>query len=294
MRALYDAYDGPLYQVQRDSDSAVVNVSVIAAGSVVNASIQDFFCSSAHCIITRIYDQSQQKNHLHIAKSATGDLDRAANATAAPVMVAGHKAYGVYIEPGMGYRNDNSTGVATGDQGQLIYAVLSGKHFNNDCCFDYGNAELDNKDDGKGTMEALYFGNSDGPQGHGGVGPGPWIMGDLEKGLWGSNSTNSKEATISHDFVTAILKGFSGNRWALKGGDAQEGDLTVYWDGPRPIDYSPMKKEGAIILGIGGDNSDRGMGTFFEGAMTAGCADDDNTDAAMQSNVVAVRYQNNP
>ena len=27
------------------------------------------------------------------------------------------------------------------------------------CCFDYGNAETDSHDDGKGTMEAVYFGD---------------------------------------------------------------------------------------------------------------------------------------
>jgi hypothetical protein len=29
-----------------------------------------------------------------------------------------------------------------------------------------------------------------------------------------------------------------------------------------------MKKEGAIILGVGGDNSDGGVGTFLEGVIT--------------------------
>ena len=44
--------------------------------------------------------------------------------------------------------------------------------------------------------------------------------------------------------------------WAIKGGDAQTGELKVYWDGARAPGYAPMKKQGAIILGIGGDNSD--------------------------------------
>lgn len=38
--------------------------------------------------------------------------------------------------------------------------VTSGKRFNGLCCFDYGNAETDNADDGDGTMEAIYFGNA--------------------------------------------------------------------------------------------------------------------------------------
>lgn len=37
------------------------------------------------------------------------------------------------------------------------------------------------------------------------------------------------------------------------------------------MDYvQPMKKQGSIILGIGGDNSDSAHGTFYEGVMTSG------------------------
>lgn len=35
-----------------------------------------------------------------------------------------------------------------------------------------------------------------------------------------------------------------------------KGTLKTLYDGVRPNHYSPMKKQGAIILGIGGDNSD--------------------------------------
>ena len=155
----------------------------------------------------------------------------------------------------MGYRNDKTTGIPVGDEAQTIYAVFSGVHYNNKCCFDYGNAELVPRDDGAGTMEALYFGSAKGGLNHGGMGPGPWIMGDLEQGLWGSNITASLEPTISHTFVTAMFKGDSGaapGHMAIKGGDAQAGALTVFYDGWRPHGYAPMKKQGSIILGIGG------------------------------------------
>ena len=46
---------------------------------------------------------------------------------------------------------------------------------------------------------------------------------------------------------------------------------------------------GAIILGIGGDNSCGAIGTFYEGAMTATFTTDD-TDAALQANIVAAGY----
>ena len=54
--------------------------------------------------------------------------------------------------------------------------VTRGDHVNGGCCFDYGNAETDNDDDGRGTMEALYFGT----WGDRGKGKGPWVMADLE------------------------------------------------------------------------------------------------------------------
>ena len=73
-----------------------------------------------------------------------------------------------------------------------------------------GNAETDDTSNGPGTMEAVYFGSAKGGLNHGGVGAGPWIMADLEAGLWGSDVINSPEASIQHEFVTAMVKGDSG------------------------------------------------------------------------------------
>jgi hypothetical protein len=52
-----------------------------------------------------------------------------------------------------------------------------------------------------------------------------------------------------------------------------------------------MSKEGAIILGIGGDNSCSAIGSFFEGAMTSGYPSD-TTENSVQSNIVAAGYAN--
>ena len=52
-----------------------------------------------------------------------------------------------------------------------------------------------------------------------------------------------------------------------------------------------MRKQGAILLGNGGDNSVGSQGTFYEGAMTAaGTFPTDATDQKVQANVVAARY----
>ena len=131
-----------------------------------------------------------------------------------------------------------------------------------------------------------------------GQGDGPWIAADLEFGVYKSDQggwqsedvyTPSAQSLIAN-FVTAMLKGPSGNHFTLKGGDAQSGGLTTMWDGPRPSPgYSPKSLEGAIILGTGGDGSNGGTGTFYEGAMTIGNPPDE-VDDLIQANIVAAGY----
>ena len=86
-----------------------------------------------------------------------------------------------------------------------------------------------------------------------------------------------------------MVKGKQGN-FAIKGGNSQSGSLKTMYDGARPANgYNPMKKQGAIILGIGGDNSNNAQGNFFEGCITAG-ASSIATDDAIQANIVAAGY----
>jgi hypothetical protein len=51
------------------------------------------------------------------------------------------------------------------------------------CCFDYGNSETNDRDDGCGTMEAIYFGDAHW-HGNTGQGSGPWVGADLEQGVY--------------------------------------------------------------------------------------------------------------
>lgn len=296
-RALYDAYTGALYQISRGSDGATTDISPLSAGGVANAAAQDTFCASTTCLITIIYDQSGQGNHLTQAPPGGADTgpdangyDYLASAIGAPVTLNGsQKAYGVFISPKTGYRIDDVTGIATGDEPEGLYAVLDGTHYNTVCCFDYGNAEVSNTDPGNGHMEAIYFG-ADTRSGSGG-GSGPWIMADLENGLFSGYAagTNDADITMSSRFVTATLKG-EPDQWALRGGDATSGSLTTLYSGIRPANgYNPMSKEGAIILGIGGDNSDGAQGTFYEGVMTSGYPSDA-TENSVQANIVAAGY----
>jgi hypothetical protein len=295
-RALYASYNGPLYQVRRSSDNATRDIGPLSAGGVANAATQDSFCANTTCLITIIYDQSGRGNHLTQAPPggfsgpAAGGYDNLADATAAPITVGGNKAYGVYVAPGTGYRDNSTSGIATGDQPEGMYAIFDGTHYNGGCCFDYGNAETNSRDNGNGTMEAIYFGNIK-VWGYG-TGNGPWIMADLENGLFsGVNAGyNANDPTISHRYLTAIIKG-EPNHWAIRGGNAQSGGLSTFYDGVRPnvAGYNPMRKEGAIILGTGGDNSIGSAGTFYEGVMTSGYPTAA-TEDAVQANVVAAGY----
>src|SRR2546423_1381456 len=71
-RALYASYNGPLYQVIRQSDGKTLDIGVVQpaasplpdSGGYADAAAQDAFCASTYCWITTIYDQSPKHNDL--------------------------------------------------------------------------------------------------------------------------------------------------------------------------------------------------------------------------------------
>ncbi|MBN2188884.1 MAG: hypothetical protein JW699_05480 [Chitinispirillaceae bacterium] len=297
VRALYSSYNGPLYQVRRTSDNQTRDIGVLAPGGFANAAAQDAFLNGQPGTISKIYDQSA--NHNDLAKAPAGGWlyngGLEADATAARIMVNGHQVYGVYTTMNwdnnvgaVGYRNNATRGVAINRQREGMYMVCGGRHYNEWCCFDYGNAQTDMVADEPAIMETVYFGNST-QWGHG-SGAGPWVMADLEWGLFaGGALVNNNNTPIVADYVTGVVKGDSTDLYAIKGGNAQSGNLKTMYSGPRPSGYHPMKKEGAIVLGVGGDNSHTGVGTFFEGAMTMGYPSDAVEDS-IQANIIAARY----
>src|ERR1041384_8359137 len=135
-RALFDAYNGPLYQVRRSRDNAVQDIGLLRAGGTANAAAQDTFCVGTSCVISIIYDQTGRRNHLTQAPPggfngpAAGGFDNLANATAAPITIGGNKAYGVFVAPGTGYRNNATSGIATGSapQGDRKSTRLNSSH----------------------------------------------------------------------------------------------------------------------------------------------------------------------
>jgi hypothetical protein len=242
----------------------------------------------------QIYDQSPKKNDLTLTSGGwIGDRAKEVDAFGVKIKLNGQTVYGIHITgetnmTGNGYRNNAAVGTAKNDEPESMYMVANGKNYNDKCCFDYGNAETNSLNNGPATMEAIYFGNCT-AWGRG-EGSGPWVMADLEEGLFSGKNRglNAGVKSITSDYVTAMLKG-KPHTMAIKAGDAQSGTLTTVYEGAYPSGYDPMKKEGAIVLGTGGDNSFAATGDFFEGAMTATYTTDE-TDDAVQANIVAAGY----
>lgn len=309
VRVLVPGYTGPLYQVEAP-DGTTLDVGTVDGYADVAA--QNELCATGGCLIEILYDQSG--NGLHMTRAPPGSAKPTpglpVNADDLPTTINGRPAYGMLFRPGMGYRtncNDcpHPEGGISGvipvdDEPESMYMITSQEDTINGCCFNYGNAEVTSNNDGNGTMEAVYFGN--GVIWGTGSGSGPWVMADLENGLYpgwenGQDRNISTNTSLLHDYVTAIIVGDTQDknegrgRFAIYGGDAQAGELTQMYDGIRPEKpgYVPMQKQGSVILGIGGDNSDGDGGRFYEGVLVTGAASKATVDA-LQAAIVAAGY----
>ena len=302
-RVLYSKYKGPLYRVERDSDGAALDIRATRDG-YADAAAQDAFCAGTVCRITVIYDQSGLGNDLRPAPPGTfkgpdkGGFNNPSLADMAPALLNGHKVYGVYIMPGMGYRCNDARGLAIDDEPEGMYYVIDGTHYDSGCCFDYGNSSTNGRAVGTGTMETTYYGTA--TAWGSGNGEGPWIMSDMEAGLFsGYNAKKNDVPSIDGwRFVSVYVNGGGGNQWDLRGADATQEAVTTFYSGVRPGTpdsdaYYPMHKKGGMLLGNGGDNGNGSAGTFYEGVMTIGYPSDEAVNA-VQKNIAAARYQAYP
>jgi hypothetical protein len=320
-RAMYAGYDGPLYVIERGSDDATLPVGTLENG-YVDAAAQDRFCAATTCQITELIDQSPDGNDLSIeGPGANGGQDIGVNAGALPISISGQQAYGMDFGRRMGYRDDSTRGMATGAEPESMYMVTSGTHTDSSCCFDFGNAETDNADNGNGHMDAIYFGSDcflEPPRCPPG---GPWVQADLENGIIASSNGRNQDSAYTGStspFVTAVMENNGTNALVLATANARAGPLNPVWDGALPSNifdpdppsfivpypdnpgqtevvnptlsgYAPMHKEGAIVLGTGGDDTAGGVGSFFEGAITAGVPSLA-TEEAIQTNILGAGY----
>jgi hypothetical protein len=308
VRALVTGYSGNLYQVKRPTGETL-DIGVV--DGYADVAKQDAFCAGTTCVATVIYDQSPRGNHLTPAppgsnKSTPGDPAVVGDHK---ITINGHSVYGLLFKVGQGYRtacnactysNLGTSGIPVGDEPESMYMVSSQHDLLTGCCFDYGNAERTASNDGNGTMEAVYVGQ--GVIWGTGTGDGPWVMADLENGLYPGWENNqffdiSTNTSVQFDFVTAVVVGDTADknggkgRFAIYGGDATTGNVKTMYDGIRPTKngYNPMQKQGSIILAIGGDNSNGAGGRFYEGVLVTGAASQGTVDA-LQASIVAAGY----
>jgi non-reducing end alpha-L-arabinofuranosidase len=323
VRVVVSGYAGPLYQLCKGSLSPGPSSckgtiqDITAIEGYADVATHDAFCGTESCAITKIYDQTG--NGYDLEPAPAGGMkpspDVPAKASVLPVKINGHSAYGVLVKPGTGYRTScngcnflKGQAMAIGDEPQSMYMVTSQSDLVDGCCFDYGNAETTSNDDGNGTMEAVYFGGGVvWGTGYGGK-PGPWVMADLENGVFagwenGQDKNISTNMPLKFDFVTAIVvgdtqeKNCGKGRYMLYGADATGvdatyGKLVTLYDGIRPekAGYVPMQKQGSLILGTGGDNSSGAGGHFYEGATATGPAIPKKTANQLHAAIVAARY----
>ena len=265
VRALYGSYNGPLYQVTRKSDNKTKDIGVLNPGGFVNSAAQDsFFRHAGH-----IYDYLRpvgKGNHLILAPS--GQLAHPPDCgkrNRLSIMVYGHAVYALYIIcRAVGYRNRITTyrdwqpaispRVCTWCAAARTITVVL--------------LRLRKRGDEQYLMTATP----------------PWRLSISETapsgamvpatvpGSWRTLKTDSLPEepgsspltrSIADDYVTGMVKGSTRTNFAIKGGNADSGGLKTMYDGTRPSGYNPMKKQGAIILGIGGDNTHTDCGNLF-------------------------------
>ncbi|HEV8549977.1 MAG TPA: arabinofuranosidase catalytic domain-containing protein, partial [Polyangiaceae bacterium] len=124
---------------------------------------------------------------------------------------------------------------------------------------------------------------------------GPWIMADMEDGMvaQGGSGKNNSDMSQTSTYVTAMEKNNGTTEFALKAADATKSPLNTYYQGALPPGKNPMKKQGSIVLGSGGDccltNNNLSEGTFYEGAIVAGYPSNA-TDDAIHENIVKAGY----
>jgi non-reducing end alpha-L-arabinofuranosidase len=303
-RAMFAAYNGKLFQVRRPTDTTTQDINTVAAGGLVDLTALNAFCSGTTCTVTKLYDQTGNGNDMSqgaAANQPTIGFWTASNATKYPMIVS--KGY-------QWLRNRTAVKkIPTGSNPQTEYFVVHGDNAGratgtNGCCYDYGNMETHITDDGPGTMTALYFG--DATDWTRGAGNGPWVMLDMENGVFagggpisilnsGTSSVNPSDPSLKYaapNIVTGLAKTDGKKTFEIKYGNASTGPLSVAWNGSlptntNPTSYIPLQQQGGISLGEGGDGSAMGTGAFSEGAIIA-AQTTDATDTAIQTNLTTI------
>ena len=138
VRALYASYAGPLYTVFHNQKNVSSDIGVLKPGGFADAQQHESLCPiEGECVISCVVDQSGNGNHLrprddrgvpqktHGKGPPTrfGHLHNPVDATKHKLHVGGDntEVFGMYFDPGMGYKNNRTKGIATGDETETMY-----------------------------------------------------------------------------------------------------------------------------------------------------------------------------
>jgi hypothetical protein len=188
------------------------------------------------------------------------------------------------------------------EEPQAIYMLADGTRTGTACCWDFGNVSPNPKT--YAVMNTLFFGQAFWGKG---AGTGPWFGADIEAGVWmgGSNPgepgwgdldtaddapANTNNPALRVKYALGFLKTAPGpERYALRMADlATATTVTTAYAGDYPAGRN-LDSQGAVVLGVGGDNSNNSWSTFYEGAIVAGFPADGTEDAVFQ-NLKALGY----
>ena len=102
VRALFGQYAGPLYRVTRpNANNASANISVLAPGAFADVGAHEKFCALGDCVISAIFDQTQNRNHL-AQRISDGVVHKMVNASRHKIAVSGGKTevFAMWFDPG--------------------------------------------------------------------------------------------------------------------------------------------------------------------------------------------------
>jgi hypothetical protein len=309
IRRLSKKYTGPLYQVRSGSSAQNTGTGGLrhdigmTADGFADASAQDAACAGSICTVSILYDQSGSDNHLSVAKKGppgttySDQDDFESIADGEELTVGEHRVYSLYMAARQGYRLPaRGNDVPRGTAAQGIYMLADGTRVGETCCWEFGNVTVDPIV--YTSTNALFLGTAFWGQG---AGDGPWFMADFSNGVWAGGSVpgdpgygsitnpgpaNANNPSLLVPFALGFLKTDS-TRYALRMADAQSAaSVTTAYQGSLP---QALDDQGAIVLGVGADNSNNSWGTFYEGAVLSGFP----TDAAeldVLENIKAAGY----
>jgi hypothetical protein len=287
----------------------VHDIAMTADGFADKAAV-DAACANTVCTVSKLYDQSGKGNDITVAKAGltnggmyAGMDDFETIANKGELKVGGRDVYALYMEARQGYRQTAAgTGMALGDDPQGIYMLADGTRTGTACCWDFGNVTPNPKS--YAEMNTLFLGVAYWGRG---AGNGPWFGADFEAGVWMGGSepgdpgwgglddaadapANSNNPSMRVKYALGFLKtANTPERYALRMADvATATDVTTAYAGNYPS-TKHLDSKGAVVLGVGGDNSNNSWSTFYEGAIVSGYPDDA-TELAVMKNIQAAKY----